>query len=145
MTISLLLDSPTWLVYLLGSLVVCLCLVICGIILYFISLRSGSVKKAKTKLPETEIDKISKFGTDPETMNKNKIQVIEDRAKKGFIVKKRGQKESIAFAKTKEEANEIAASISKQEASSADASTIEAVNHRGVDGEMVSYTNDRNV
>ena len=134
-----------WLVYFLASLVVLFSITTCVLILYLISTRSNSVEKAKTKLPETESDKKSKFGTDPLSINKNKIQVIEDQNKNGFVVKIKGNKKSVAFAKTKEEAQEIASNISKQESSSEASSSIEVTNRRGVDGEMVSYTNDKSL
>ncbi len=133
---------PSWLLYTLGVLVVLLSLSVCGLILVIISIRSNSVEKGKTKLPETDGDKNSKFGKDPDSINKNKIQIIEDKAKNGFIVKYKNERGMIAFAKTKEEANEIMENISKEDITNSEA-VVESTNTRGVDGEMVGYTNDR--
>ena len=139
---SLAVTIPNWLLYTLGVLIVLLSLSVCGLILVVISIRSGSVEKGKTKLPETSGDKKSKFGKDPNSINRNKIQIIEDKSRNGYIVKYKNERGMIAFAKTKEEANEIMENVSKEDTINNE-SVVESTNTRGFDGEMVGYTNDR--
>lgn len=132
-----------WLIYVLAGIIVLLSITICVLIVYLIILKSNEEERAKTKLPETNGDKSSKFGADPESINKNKLQVLQDKDSDGFVVLRKDTGEIVGCAKTKEEANEIIINISKQDKKSVKSSNIDVQNRKGVDGEMVSYTNDK--
>lgn len=134
----LLIISDTVGLYIVGALVVVAALATCCFILYFIAKRKSEVPKTVEILPETEGDKITKKLNEEQAkiLLESKLQIEEKQGK--FYIKEKGKEGFVSVAASKEEAIQIVHQLAKEHKE-----VVEVNSKKGIDGEMVSYTNDK--